>query len=183
MCPAMELKGKRVMVIGLGVSGLAAARFLAGRGAAVVMAERRPDLVREHLPPGELRVGAEDPAWLTGVDLVVASPGVPPASPLMRQARAARIPVIGELELGYRFVRAPIVAVTGTNGKSTVTMLIGSIFRAAGRKVFVGGNLGTPLVAAADEFFDVAAVEVSSYQLETIRTLQARCGDSPQPFR
>jgi UDP-N-acetylmuramoylalanine--D-glutamate ligase len=168
MCPVMELKGKRVMVIGLGVSGLAAARFLAGRGAAVVMAERRPDLVREHLPPGELRVGAEDPAWLTGVDLVVASPGVPPASPLMREARAARIPVIGELELGCRFVRAPIVAVTGTNGKSTVTMLIGSIFRAAGRKVFVGGNLGTPLVAAADEFFDVAAVEVSSYQLETI---------------
>lgn len=164
----MELKDKRVMVIGLGVSGRAAARFLAGRGATLVMTDRRTDLVRQHMPPGELRLGAEDPAWLIGVDLVVVSPGVPPTSPLMREARALRIPVIGELELGYRFVRAPIVAVTGTNGKSTVTVLLGAIFRAAGRNAFTGGNLGTPLIAAADDPFDLAVVEVSSYQLETV---------------
>jgi len=169
----MELKDKRVMVIGLGVSGRAAACFLAGRGATVVMTDRRPDLAREQMPPGELRLGAEDPAWLRGVDLVVTSPGVPPTSPLMREAAALRIPVIGELELGYRFVRAPIVAVTGTNGKSTVTVLLGAIFRAAGREPFIGGNLGTPLIAAANESFDVAVVEVSSYQLETIERFKA----------
>jgi UDP-N-acetylmuramoylalanine--D-glutamate ligase len=93
---------------------------------------------------------------------------VPPGSPLMRAARTAGIEIIGELELGYRFVRAPIVAVTGTNGKSTVTTLVASIFQATDRKVFAGGNLGTPLIAAADSDFDVAVVEVSSYQLETI---------------
>jgi UDP-N-acetylmuramoylalanine--D-glutamate ligase len=164
----MELKDKRVMVIGLGVSGRAAARFLASRGATVVMTDRRTDFAREQMPPVELHLGGEDPAWLKGVDLVVASPGVPPTSPLMRQAAALRIPVIGELELGYRFVRAPIVAVTGTNGKSTVTVLLGAIFRAAGRTAFTGGNLGTPLIAAANDSFDVAVVEVSSYQLETI---------------
>jgi UDP-N-acetylmuramoylalanine--D-glutamate ligase len=164
----MELKDRRVMVIGLGVSGLAAAHFLAARGAALVMAERRSDFTHDRLPAGELHLGAEDPAWLNGVDLVVVSPGVPPTSPLMVRAATMGIPVIGELELGFFFVRAPIVAVTGTNGKSTVTELIGAIFRAAGKKTFVGGNLGTPLVTAADGEFDVAVVEVSSYQLETI---------------
>ena len=80
---------------------------------------------------------------------IVTSPGVPPASELLRGARSAGIPVIGELELGSRFVAAPIVAVTGTNGKSTVTTLIGEIFKAAGRRTFVGGNLGMPLVEVA----------------------------------
>jgi UDP-N-acetylmuramoylalanine--D-glutamate ligase len=164
----MELKDRRVMVIGLGVSGLAAAHFLAGRGAALVMAERRSDFTHDRLPAGELHLGSENPAWLNGVDLVVVSPGVPPTSPLMVRAATMGIPVIGELELGFFFVRAPIVAVTGTNGKSTVTELIGAIFRAAGKRTFVGGNLGTPLITAADGEFDVAAVEVSSYQLETI---------------
>lgn len=168
----MELKGIRVMVIGLGVSGLAAARFLADRGASLIMTDRRIDFPRDQLPPGEVHLGDEDPAWIKGVDLVVVSPGVPPTSPLMVQAVASGIEVIGELELGCRFLRAPIVAVTGTNGKSTVTELIGAIFRTAGKKTFVGGNLGTPLIAAAGGDFDVAAVEVSSYQLETIRSFK-----------
>lgn len=167
----MELKQKRVMVIGLGVSGRAAARFLAARGAHLVMTDRRETLAAERgaeqLPDGAVHLGPEDPAWLKGVELVVVSPGVPLSSPLVAAARAAALPVIGELELGSRFVTAPIVAVTGTNGKSTVTMLIGEIFRAAGRKTFIGGNLGTPLVEAVAMHPEVAVVEVSSYQLET----------------
>jgi UDP-N-acetylmuramoylalanine--D-glutamate ligase len=174
----MELAGKRVMVIGLGVSGLAAARVLAARGARLVMTDLRPDFRPDpqpaarggadgaSMPPGEIHLGAEDPAWLEAVDLVVVSPGVPPTSRLLTEADRRRIPVIGELELASRFLTAPIVAVTGTNGKSTVTTLVGEIFKAAARRVFVGGNLGTPLVEAAGGEFDVVVAEVSSYQLE-----------------
>jgi UDP-N-acetylmuramoylalanine--D-glutamate ligase len=170
----MDLKGKRVMVIGLGVSGIAAARFLAARGATLVMADNRPDIARDPLPPGDLRLGPEDSAWLRGIDLAIVSPGVPPTSALLQAARDARIPLIGELELGYRFLRAPVVAVTGTNGKSTVTVLLGEIFKAAGMRTFAGGNLGTPLVAAANLDLDVAVVEVSSYQLETIEQFKPK---------
>jgi UDP-N-acetylmuramoylalanine--D-glutamate ligase len=165
----VELYQKRVMVVGLGVSGRAAARLLATKGAHLVMTDRGETLAeRDQLPDGVVHLGPEDPAWLDGVELVVVSPGVPLSSPLITAARAASIPVIGELELGGRFVSAPIVAVTGTNGKSTVTMMLGEIFRAAGRNTFVGGNLGTPLVDAASAHPDVIVVEVSSYQLETI---------------
>ena len=174
----MDLAGKRVMVIGLGVSGLAAARLLAACDARLVMTDLRADFRADShseggvgagdasMPPGEIHLGFEDPAWLDGVDLLVTSPGVPPTSRLLTEADRRRIPVIGELELGSRFVKAPIVAVTGTNGKSTVTTLIGEIFKAAGRRVFAGGNLGTPLVEAAGGEFDVVVAEVSSYQLE-----------------
>ncbi len=165
----MELRGKRVMVVGLGVSGSAAARFLASREASLVLTDLRRELPLSNLPPGELHLGGEERAWLSGVELVVVSPGVPPASTLVRAAHAARIPVIGELELASRFIEFPLVAVTGTNGKSTVTTLLGEICKNAGRKTFVGGNLGTPLVEAAGCDFDLAVVEVSSYQLETIR--------------
>ncbi|MGZ6252235.1 MAG: UDP-N-acetylmuramoyl-L-alanine--D-glutamate ligase [Candidatus Binataceae bacterium] len=176
----MDLAGKRVMVIGLGVSGLAAARLLAGRGARLVMTDLRTDLSLDpnhgSTPPGEIHLGAEDPSWLDGVDLVVTSPGVPASSTLLTEADRRRIPVIGELELGSRFVSAPIVAVTGTNGKSTVTTLIGEIFKAAGRRVFVGGNLGTPLVEAAEGEFDAVVAEVSSYQLERTEHFKPHVG-------
>ena len=148
----MELQGKRVMVIGLGVSGLAAARLLAARGAELILTDRREDLsasLHEEFASGGNPSGRRESAHgLKGVDLVVASPGVPPSSPLMRAARAARIPLIGELELASRFIEAPIVAVTGTNGKSTVVVLLGEIFRKAGYQTFVGGNLGTALADA-----------------------------------
>src|ERR1700687_68978 len=133
----MELKGKRVMVIGLGISGRAAARLLSEHGARLVMTDWNADLPRQDLPAGAVHLGAEDPAWLDGpdhVDLVVASPGVPQTSTLMSAARAHRIPIIGELELGSRFVTAPMVAITGTNGKSTVTVLLGEICKAAQMK-------------------------------------------------
>jgi UDP-N-acetylmuramoylalanine--D-glutamate ligase len=168
----MELHGKRVMVIGLGVSGLAAARLLAAHGAELVLAERRTDLPRESLPSAEIRLGEEDQRWLGGVKLVVASPGVPPSSPLMRAAQALRIPLISELELASRFITAPIVAVTGTNGKSTVVTLLGGIFRKAGYKTFIGGNLGIALAEAAGRDYEIIVAEVSSYQLELIETFK-----------
>ncbi len=165
----MELCGKRVMVVGLGVSGNAAARFLSSCGASLIMTDIRGELPTDALPEGELYLGGEKPAWLRGVDLVVVSPGIPRTSELIQAARAAEIPVIGELELASRFIDFPIVGVTGTNGKSTVTSLIGAIATRAGVRTFVGGNLGIPLVEAIGGGFQLAVVEVSSYQLESIQ--------------
>jgi UDP-N-acetylmuramoylalanine--D-glutamate ligase len=172
----MELSNKRVMVVGLGVSGVAAARFLAARGAKLVMTDRRVDIDRGNLPAGALKLGAEDASWIDGVELVVTSPGVPRDSVLLRAATERRIPVIGEIELASRFLDAPIAAVTGTNGKSTVVVLLGEILKASGRRTFVGGNLGTPLIDAIDGKWDVAVVEVSSFQLEWIDKFQPQAG-------
>ena len=165
----MELHGSRVMVVGLGVSGRAAARFLASRVASLVLTDTSAGLATSNLPDAEIHLGGEEPLWLRGVELVVVSPGVPSASRLVQAARIAAIPVIGELELASRFIKVPVVAVTGTNGKSTVTTLIGEICTRAGLKTFVGGNLGIPLVEAIGGDFQLAVVEVSSYQLETIQ--------------
>ena len=159
------------MVVGLGVSGMAAARLLDARGARLVLTDLRPSVsggVTAAPWLGEIHLGGEDPAWLEGVELVVTSPGVAPTSRLIAEAERRAIPVIGELELASRFVNAPIVAVTGTNGKSTVTTLVGEILKAARRRVFVGGNLGTPLAEAAGLALDAAVVEASSFQLERI---------------
>jgi UDP-N-acetylmuramoylalanine--D-glutamate ligase len=164
-----DLRGARVMVVGLGISGSAAARFLSSRGASLLLADTRNELPTSDLPNGMLYLGGEDPAWLSGADLVLVSPGVPPSSRLVQAAHAAGIPVIGEMELASRFLVCPLIAVTGTNGKSTVTTLIGEICTNAGIKTFVGGNLGTPLVEAIGRDFELAVVEASSYQLETIQ--------------
>lgn len=170
-----ELRDKRVMVLGLGVTGTAVARFLKQRRASIVMTDRRADLPHEAIPgAGELHLGGEDPAWLDGVELVVTSPGVPQNSALLRAACAGAIPVISEIELAARFLDAPIVAVTGTNGKSTVTVMLGEIFRAAGLRTFVGGNLGRPLIEAAGCALDVAVAEVSSFQLEWVDGFKPR---------
>ncbi len=164
-----ELAGKRVMVVGLGVTGRSLARYLTTRGARLALTDRRSDLDRSDLPgDAEIRLGPEDRAWLGGVDLVVASPGIPRDSLLLREAVAARIPVASEIELASDALAGPIVAITGTNGKSTVTVLIGEILKRAGMRPFVGGNLGTPLIDAVGGAHDVAVVEVSSYQLEWI---------------
>jgi UDP-N-acetylmuramoylalanine--D-glutamate ligase len=172
----MELAGKHVMVIGLGVTGTAAARFLATRGAILTMTDRRTDLDRSKLPSGTIHLGVEEPAWLRGIELVVTSPGVPRDSILIRAASEQGIPVIGEIELASRFITAPLIAVTGTNGKSTVVVMLGEIMKAAGMRTFVGGNLGTPLVDAIGGGYDVAVVEVSSFQLESIDEFRPRVG-------
>ncbi len=169
----MEVKGKRAMVIGLGVSGCAAARFLAAHGAALVMTDRNPAADITALPPGEIHLGPENPEWLRGVDLVVTSPGVPRDSVILTGAVARGAAVIGELELASRFIKAPIVGITGTNGKSTVTTMLGEILKAAGKNAFVGGNLGIPLIDAADRECDVAVAEISSFQLEWIEKFRA----------
>lgn len=171
-----RLAGRRVMVVGLGRSGRAVARFLDGRGARLVLTDLRVDVGGADLPAAELRLGAEDERWLEGVELVVTSPGVAPTSALLRAAVARRVPVLSELELAARFVAAPLVAVTGTNGKSTVATLLGEIFKAAGMETFVGGNLGTPLIEAAGRSFEVAVVEVSSFQLEWIERFRPHVG-------
>jgi UDP-N-acetylmuramoylalanine--D-glutamate ligase len=172
----MELAGKRVMVVGLGVSGVAAARLLASRGAKIVMTDRRVEVERGKLPAGSVMLGAEDAGWMDGVELVVTSPGVPRDSILLRAATERRIPVIGEIELASRFLSAPIAAVTGTNGKSTVVVMIGEILKASGRRTFVGGNLGTPLSDAVGGEWDAAVAEVSSFQLEWIEKFRPRAG-------
>jgi UDP-N-acetylmuramoylalanine--D-glutamate ligase len=169
----IELKGKRVMVVGLGVSGRAAARFLAGRGAALLLADKKSDLETGALPAGEVHLGAESAAWLKGVDLVVTSPGIPRDSILLQEAQQRGISVIGELELASHFVKASIIGITGTNGKSTVTTMVGDILNAAGKNVFVGGNLGTPLIEAADRGVDALVIEISSFQLEWIEKFRA----------
>jgi UDP-N-acetylmuramoylalanine--D-glutamate ligase len=172
----MDLSNKRVMVIGLGISGLAAAQFLASRGAILVMTDRRVDIDRGNLPAGLVTLGAEDANWLDGIELVVTSPGVPRDSILLRAATARRIPVIGEIELASSFLDVPIAAVTGTNGKSTVVVLLGEILQASGRRTFVGGNLGTPLIEAVGGDWGAAVVEVSSFQLEWIEKFRPRAG-------
>ena len=170
----MELSNKRVMVVGLGVSGIAAARFVASRGAKLVMTDRRVDVDRGNLPAGALKLGAGNASWVDGIDLVVTSPGVPRDALLLHAATERRIPVIGEIELASSFLDAPIAAVTGTNGKSTVVVLLGEILSASRRRTFVGGNLGTPLIEAVDGKWDVAVAELSSFQLEWIEKFQPR---------
>jgi UDP-N-acetylmuramoylalanine--D-glutamate ligase len=170
----MELAGQRVMIVGLGVSGRDAARLAAARGARLILTDSNPNLDRAKLPAGEVHFGTEQESWLDGIDLLVTSPGVPRDSVLLAGAAARSIPIIGELELASQFINAPIAAITGTNGKSTVTVLLGEIMKAAGRRTFVGGNLGTPLVDAVGGDFDIVVAEVSSFQLETIASFHPR---------
>ena len=151
----MELKGKRVMVIGLGVSGRAAARFLAARGARLVMTDLRKDCRAGRIAARAKCISAPKirRGWRADfgdqVDLVVASPGVPPTLRLDdRGARPSHPDHRASSNWAAVLSSAPIIAITGTNGKSTVTVMIGEIFKAAGWNTFVGGNLGTPLVEA-----------------------------------
>jgi UDP-N-acetylmuramoylalanine--D-glutamate ligase len=178
----MDLAGKKVLVVGLGRSGAGVARLCAARGARVTVTDRKPaeDLafVVAALPAGTTtELGGHPPGIFASADLIVLSPGVPPL-PELEAARAAGIPVTGELELAARFLSAPIVAVTGTNGKSTTTALCGAMLAGTGRPTFVGGNLGVPLVEAvgtpAAGPDGLCVVEVSSFQLETAERFAPR---------
>jgi UDP-N-acetylmuramoylalanine--D-glutamate ligase len=167
----------QVLVVGLARSGLAAAAALARRGAHVVAADRSPDVEAGRLGDlgVELRLGTEEEVLLDGMELVVKSPGVPGESPLVAGARARGIPVWSEVELGYRLlpVGSRLIGVTGTNGKTTTTELLGAILRAAGRPVEVAGNVGRALtdavLVAAEGSWIVC--ELSSFQLEDVATL------------
>jgi len=163
----------KTLVIGAGKSGVAAANFLAGR-AAVVLADsnENPDLPMP-LDGRVERAFGEDPD-LDGVGEIVVSPGVPLTIPLLQRAAATPIPIVGEIELAYRYLQGTVIAVTGSNGKSTTTALIGHILDVAGRQPIVAGNIGQPLIAALDlEKPRTYVLELSSFQLEAVDTFHA----------
>jgi UDP-N-acetylmuramoylalanine--D-glutamate ligase len=172
----MELAGKHVVVVGLGKSGIAAAKLCLGRGAHVIGTDSAPadTISAEARALGiELVSGGHQGAQLESAQLIVVSPGVPNL-PELRRAALSGVEVIGELELASRFIDASIVAVGGTNGKSTTTTLIGDMFKAAGLQTFVGGNLGTPAAEAVGPSYDVVVLEVSSFQLERLGSFKPR---------
>ncbi|MCD6581256.1 MAG: UDP-N-acetylmuramoyl-L-alanine--D-glutamate ligase [Desulfuromusa sp.] len=169
----LDFKNKRVVVIGAGLSGQALVRFLVERGATVALSDLRKreqiaDL--DSLQDFSIRfdLGGHSLELFEKADLIAVSPGVPLDIEPLRRALSCGIPLLGEIEIAAREITVPIIAVTGTNGKSTTTSLIGEIMQAWGKKVFVGGNLGTPLVEACSAEFDGVVVELSSFQLETI---------------
>lgn len=178
----MDLKAKKVAVIGIGKTGLATARFLAGRDARIAVTDVKPvsawgeALAALENLQAKLTIAPYGPEILTDTDLVVPSPGIYPVNPILTEAVRRGIPVMSELELAWRFLKTPLVAITGTNGKTTVTSLIGEILRSAESKVFVGGNIGAPLIGYVDgpQDADWAVVEVSSFQLQWAQTFHPR---------
>jgi UDP-N-acetylmuramoylalanine--D-glutamate ligase len=177
----MELKNKRVLVVGLGKSGMAAALFLRDRGARVTVSDSRSAVALKEQIPTLLDAGIMVEAGGHGLltfrrqDLIVVSPGVPFDTPELKQVRAYGKdgpPIIGELELASRFLQGKVVAITGSNGKTTTTSLLGKIFADAGGPRLVGGNIGTPVIELIEPSTPdtVSVLEVSSFQLETVET-------------
>jgi len=173
----MEFKKKKILVVGLGKSGLSAARWLSREGAEVIISEIKaePDidgaLLKEVLSLGiKPETGSHRKETFLRSDMIIISPGVPIDIDPLKAAREIGIPVMGEMELACRHIDVPIIAVTGTNGKSTATALLGAMIENAGFKVFVGGNIGTPLMdyVVGSWKADYAVVEVSSFQLDTM---------------
>jgi UDP-N-acetylmuramoylalanine--D-glutamate ligase len=172
---------KKALVIGARRTGSAVARYLASQGASVRLCDRSTlgfDDERSRMAglAVEWCLGREDVALLDEVNLVIPSPGVSRDHPLLSAAIGRGIEVVAEIELAYRSLTVPLYAVTGTNGKSTTTELLGRMLRRAGRRPFVGGNLGTPLIEAVGTPVDCAVAEVSSFQLEWVKELRPAIG-------
>src|ERR1700754_261994 len=173
----MELKNKRVLVVGLGKSGLAAAMFLRRQGARVTVSDTRSAVALAKEIPTLLDAGIMVESGGHGLltfrrqDLIVVSPGVPMDTPEVKQVIGYGMPVIGELELASRFLKGRILAITGSNGKTTTTALVGKILTDAGLPTLVGGNIGTPVIDLVSQSTDdtISVLEVSSFQLETIQ--------------
>ncbi len=178
----MELNGKRVLVVGLGKSGVASALFLKAQGAQVTVSDTKSgDELRNEIPVLldhgiTVETGGHGDRTFRGQDLIVVSPGIPVDAPPLVQARALGEAVIGEIELAAQFLPGPIVAITGSNGKTTTTTLTGEIMTAAGFPALVGGNIGTPAISLAERAQPetVIVLEISSFQLETIRTFRPK---------
>jgi UDP-N-acetylmuramoylalanine--D-glutamate ligase len=176
----MDVKGKRVLVVGLGKSGVAAAKLLLARGARVTVSDAKsPEELGKDIPQLlELGVvvetGAHGDRTFRDQDLIVVSPGVPVDAPQLQQARALGLPVIGEVELAYRYLKGKVVAITGSNGKTTTTTLVGEILAKSGFKTQVGGNIGTPVTVLVDSSTDETwnVLEISSFQLETVESFR-----------
>jgi UDP-N-acetylmuramoylalanine--D-glutamate ligase len=172
----MELKNKRVLVVGLGRSGAAAALFLQDHGARVTVSDTKSETqlqkeISALLDRGiSLETGRHSERTFRDQDLIIVSPGVPADQPQLQHARAMGIPVIGEVELAYRFLQGKVIAITGSNGKTTTTTLIGEILSKSGRKTLVGGNIGTPVISLVGQSSPehLLVLEISSFQLETI---------------
>ncbi len=172
----MNLTGKKIVVIGMGKTGIATARFLGKQGAKVAVTDEQPidkwgeefeQIAREKW----LEIGDYSTRILTGACIVVPSPGVPPDNALLVEALKKNIPVMSEIEIAYLVLKVPLIAVTGTNGKTTATTLLGDILRCSGKKVFVGGNIGNPLIEYVDgsQKEDFVVAEISSFQLQWIK--------------
>jgi UDP-N-acetylmuramoylalanine--D-glutamate ligase len=178
----MELKNKRVLVVGLGKSGLSAAMFLRARGARVTVSDTRSAVALAHEIPALLDAGIMVESGGHGLltfrrqDLIVVSPGVPMDTPEVQQTKAFGMPVIGEVELASRFLQGQIVAITGSNGKTTTTSLLGKIFGDAGVPTLVGGNIGLPVIDLVEKSTPetTSVLEVSSFQLETVEQFHPR---------
>lgn len=178
----MELNGKRALVVGLGKSGVASALFMKAHGARVTVSDTKSgDELRNEIPVLldhgiTVETGGHGDRTFRGQDLIVVSPGVPVDAPPLVQARSLGETVIGEIELAARFLPGPVIAITGSNGKTTTTTLAGEIMAAAGFPVLVGGNIGTPAISLAERAKSdtVIVLEVSSFQLETIQTFRPK---------
>jgi len=178
----MDLHGKRVLVVGLGKSGVASALFLKAHGARVTVSDTKTgDELHSEIPVLldhgiTVETGGHGERTFRGQDLIEVSPGIPLDGPALVQARALGGSVIGEMELAARFLRGPIVAITGSNGKTTTTTLTGEIMTAGGFSALVGGNIGTPAIALAERATpeSVIVLEVSSFQLETIHSFRPK---------
>ncbi len=169
---------RRVLVVGLGKTGLSCARFLAARGLEVAVTDSRVqppglDALREELPDAALFLGEFVPEAFAAADAVLVSPGVAVREPLIAQAAQRGVPVLGDVDLFAAVAGAPVIAITGSNGKSTVTTLVGEMARRAELRVGVGGNLGTPLLELLDAAAQLYVIELSSFQLETAHRLNA----------
>lgn len=176
----MDYKGKKIIVLGAGTSGVGAARVLARLGAETVLADRNEaavsDAERDELTGLGVTVitGRQDESMLAGVDRVIVSPGIPLTVPFLEAACEKGIEVVGEVELAYEVCKAPILAVTGTNGKTTVTTLLAKVMELTGKHISVGGNIGDSLSeqALAAPADGIVVAEVSSYQLESVKTFR-----------
>ena len=174
----MEVAGRNILIVGGGLSGVAAAKFLALRGARVRVNDSKPEAELRGAPElraagVELIAGGHQEQLFEDADLVVISPGVPLEIPALGQARAAGVPIIGEVELASRFLRGRLVGITGSNGKTTTTTLTGQLLARAGLPTQVGGNIGTPLVSLVEtsRVDGFTVIEISSFQLETVEEL------------
>lgn len=170
-----DYQGKRVVIIGLGLTGLSCVNFFVARGLSPRVMDTRNvppglDALPEHV---ECHTGSLHLEWLLQADLIVASPGMALADPALIAAAAAGIEIVGDIELFCREAQAPIVAITGSNGKSTVTTLVGEMAKTAGVRVGIGGNIGQPALTLLEEACDLYVLELSSFQLETTYSLKA----------
>lgn len=167
------------IIIGVGQTGLSVARHFASRGLRFAACDTRVsgaaiDRFRQEFPNIELRTGELDAGWLSGATELVLSPGVPKALPAIKQAQTAGVHLLGDIDLFAREISAPVVAITGSNGKTTVTTLVGQMARDAGLKVAVGGNIGIPVLDLINPDVELYVLELSSFQLETCAELRPR---------